>query len=286
MNPDSYYYNEIEFDTHGYLGDFIDCAYVLTMDNSKRVSTIRERLEFAPPCKKVIIQYNLGYKKSHKPNLPEQKSNYDITDAYYHALFHYNSNFKNQGRVLLLEDDFVFTPEIKSPSTYKDIDNLLKNEEADLIQFGHVISVYNPIWLIKNKYNFRRHMYAPVCHCVIYTMGFIDKFLKQYPKGEFPYEHFDKAHSSDYTKNFWVYDYPLAVQAFSRTENSQNWDILGIKTYDGLSIAIDTFNLNSTDNVVLIEGFKKTNSFNYKANLLAWGLTLVLPCSVVLSYLY
>lgn len=283
MNPDSYYYDEITFDTSGYLGKFIDCAYVLTMEDSSRRYTIRERLDYAPPCRRVIIQYNKGYKKSAKPNLPEQKSYFDIIDAYYHALFHYNTNFKNKGRVLLLEDDFVFTPEIKSSKTHTDIENILNNEKVDLLQLGHVISVYNPTWLFRTRYNFRRHMHAPVCHCVIYSEGFIEKFLRQYPRGEFPYIHFDKAHSSEYCSNFWVYDYPLAVQAFSRTENSKNWDILGVKTYDGLSLAIDTFNLNTTDHDALTEGFKKTNKFNYLANILGWGATLVLPCALIFS---
>ncbi len=42
MNPDSYYYDEITFDTSGYLGKFIDCAYVLTMEDSVRISTVEK----------------------------------------------------------------------------------------------------------------------------------------------------------------------------------------------------------------------------------------------------
>ena len=88
------------------------------------------------------------------------------------------------------------------------------------------------------------------------------------------------------TLKIWVCDLSNRQFKHFHVQRIHKTDILGIKTYDGLSLAADTFNLNSTDNEVLIEGFKKTNCFNYKANLLAWGLTLVLPCSLVLSYLY
>lgn len=277
MNAGCYRYEEIDMKTNGYLGEIIDSAYVLAMEDSPRIKTILQRLQFAIPCRKVVIQYNKGYKHCYKPNLKKQKSLYDITDAYYHAFYHYKNNTPNgYERVMILEDDFIFTPLIKEKKTLSDIKGIISSKKPDILQLGHVLSIYNPFFLFYSNYNFKKHLYAPSAHCVIYCKSFIDKFTSDYSIGKFPYDHYDKAFSIDYS-NIWVYNKPLGIQPFENTENSKTWNILGINTTDFMLFFIERFKLNDKDDPKSLEsGVIKINKINYTLNFLMWLVILVI----------
>ena len=47
MNPDSYYYDEITFDTGGYRASLL--IALMFLEDSERRYTIKERLDYAPP---------------------------------------------------------------------------------------------------------------------------------------------------------------------------------------------------------------------------------------------
>jgi hypothetical protein len=277
MNAGCYRYEVIDMKTNGYLGEIIDCAYVLAMEDSPRIKTILQRLQFAIPCRKVVIQYNKGYKRCNKPNLKKQKSLYDITDAYYHAFYHYKNNTsKRYERVMILEDDFIFTPLIKEKKTLSDIKGIISSKKPDILQLGHILSIYNPFYLFHSNYNFKKHLYALSAHCVIYSKIFIDKFTGDYSIGKFPYDHYDKALSSEYS-NIWVYNEPLGVQPCEKTENSNSWNIKGISITKLMLFFIDKYKLHDSNNPHAIEkGIKKINKLNYNLNFLIWLVILVI----------
>ena len=280
MNTSCYSYKSFVIEDEVALGEVVDCCYILCMEGSERLKTVMDRLAFAPPCKNVIIQLNKGFKKCNKPNLKQQKSNYDLTDAYYHAFNHYNNIYKGvkkYQRVLVLEDDFVFTPIIKEKQTLVDLKKFLsENKKVDIIHIGYFLGINDPRWLLKSNNNFRKMIYAPTSHTVIYCKSFIDKFTKNYSSGKFPYDHFDKTFSSEYS-NIWVYNKPLGVQAFVETENSSNWNIFGFNSSKQLFKGIEYFNLNKPDEPnTLFEGFKNVSKVCYITNLVVWTIILVL----------
>ena len=65
MNNSCYYKKILNFD-NGMFDEYIDVAYLLTMENSKRKEHYMEQLNKYKPHKKIIIQYNKGFKLCNK----------------------------------------------------------------------------------------------------------------------------------------------------------------------------------------------------------------------------
>ena len=104
MNQHAYYYKLIKFDK-GIFDKYIDMVYILTMENSKRVTHYMTQLNKYKPLKNILIQYNKGFKKCNK-KLFKQNTIYDLNDAYYQAFLNAkNNNYKN---IIIFEDDFFF----------------------------------------------------------------------------------------------------------------------------------------------------------------------------------
>ena len=82
-----------------------DCCYVLTMENSKRKKKYMRQLKIFHPHSLVKIQTNKGFKKC-KKTLREQKTPFDILDAYYNVFLDAKKN--NYDHILVFEDDFFF----------------------------------------------------------------------------------------------------------------------------------------------------------------------------------
>lgn len=97
-----------EPDAQTLFGSVVDGAYVLLLENSKREAGVRAQLTEHAVVPTVDIQFNKGYKKCHKPELPAQMASHDLMHALITAFK--TALERGQHRVLVLEDDFVIEP--------------------------------------------------------------------------------------------------------------------------------------------------------------------------------
>ena len=175
-NNPCYYFKELNFN-QGIFDDICDGCYVILLENSNREKMLYEQLNKYKPHKKIIIQYNKGFKKCNKL-LYKQTTIYDINDAYYQIFK--DSEFKNFKNILILEDDIIFDNKIKDKNIINDIKNLYKKYNIDIFNLGPFNYILNPFFLIKNRFNCKKLLQASGVHAVIYNNKFKNKFIKSY----------------------------------------------------------------------------------------------------------
>jgi hypothetical protein len=108
-NTNCYNIKEINYES-GFFDNCVDATYVIHLENNGRLNHINKQLEQFQPTKKVYIAINKGFKNCNK-KLIEQVSYQDLTDAFLQCFKH--ANERNYNNILILEDDFIFNPEIK-----------------------------------------------------------------------------------------------------------------------------------------------------------------------------
>lgn len=203
--------------TDGLLNDSVDATYILHLEGNGRLDSIEKQIEEYHPTNIVYIMFNKGFKKCEK-TLKKQNSVYDLNDAYYQAFIH--SNSQNYSNVLVLEDDFIFNPEIKNTTHIHHINNFVKrNETTNLVyQLGTVPFIIFPVDL----YNFKC-IIAGGMHASIFSKVARNKYINE-----------DSSNTLEMDVNIclnydrYMYYTPLCYQTFPPTENSKNWfPILG-----------------------------------------------------------
>lgn len=212
-----YYYKTLQFEK-GIFDNIIDCTFILTMENSNRdpLTKIKE----TPTSKKVIIQYNKGYKKC-KKQLVEQKSHCDLAEAYF-TVFKYANKY-NMNNILVLEDDFIFNKKINNKEVIENITNLYKENNVNIFQLGTLSYFLKPNSIFYKKYNCFKLIVCHCAHAIIYNKKFRDMFINIYRNNKKKCKHFDTYLNMLYTNDIYTYRYPLAYQLFPETENSKNW---------------------------------------------------------------
>jgi len=202
----------------------IDATYIIHLVNNGRKAHIEQQLSVFQPTKCVYIVNNKGFKNCNK-KLVEQISYQDLTDAFLQCFKH--ANDKGYENILILEDDFIFSPEIKDLSHIKIIDSFLsskKNEEF-IYYLGCV-----PVLVV--PYDLSNYLSLKSCatHSVVYSKKAREK------KINIDGGHWDFIIENNYTKKFLYYK-PLCYQIFPETENKQNWHykdhvvIIGLKDF-------------------------------------------------------
>ena len=182
----------------------VDVAYVLTMENSSRRSQYLKQLDTFRPCRTVHIQHNKGYKACEKP-LCHDEPCYDLAHAFYTAMRH----APLEGKVMFLEDDFMFLDEV----TTEDV--------ARIEDFDRPYDVYNlgPFAIASVPVNaFHVRLLKWTCaHALILSAGCREAYLTQFEANACRIRHIDV-----YLGKFICYAYhrPLAIQRFEATENS------------------------------------------------------------------
>ena len=89
----------------GFLDDFVDCTYILHLENNGRFNNIMHQLSKNIPTKKIYIVYNKGFKKCNKI-LKIQNTTHNLVNFNLITINHsIRNNFNN---ILILEDDFIF----------------------------------------------------------------------------------------------------------------------------------------------------------------------------------
>jgi hypothetical protein len=205
----------------GFLDDFVDCTYVLNLENNGRKKDIDQQLLRNIPTKKIYIVYNKGYKNC-KKKLIQQNSKYDLTDFYLITINHsVKNNFNN---ILILEDDFIFD--------YVRINDLEKNIVNEIKLFfdknKNKMFYYNlgptPIIIYPNMNIFNntyQSLVSSSSHANIYTKKCQLDILKKVEKGENINDHWDQFLFKKY-KNYF-HKYSICYQTFPITENQKIW---------------------------------------------------------------
>ena len=127
INYNTHCYN-IKKNTYknGFLDSSVDATYIIHLRNNGRIEHIQEQLKEFQPTKNVYIVFNEGFKNCNK-KLIEQISYQDLTDAFLQCFKHANEN--NYNNVLILEDDFIFNPDIKNFKNLQTINGFLNEKK-------------------------------------------------------------------------------------------------------------------------------------------------------------
>ncbi len=211
-NKESYRHEYIE-SKHGLFDNYIDCAYILTMENSTRRESYMDQLRKYNPHSKVIIQHNLGFKKC-KKQLYEQNTVHDLNDAYYHVFLHAREN--DYTNILIFEDDFFF-----DKITEKDINEIgmfINNNNFHIYNLGPIVNIG-----INETLYHKRNIIMSSTHGVIYNKLYFDYYI----------EHYNKQNSNLSCDELWIdtylkkYSYykPICFQLVTETDNSKNWSL-------------------------------------------------------------
>ena len=211
MNKDSYRYELIE-NEKGMFDNYIDMAYILTLEDSTRKESYIKQINTYKPHKNILIQYNKGYKKSVK-KLKKQNSASDLSDAYYHAFLNaYNNNYKN---ILIFEDDFFFDNTINQ-KIIDSIGNFITKNEYNIYSLGAPSHLTLP--------TFGEHLRAYfiiTSHAVIYDRNYMKYYMNKYENNLI--DVCDEAWN-DINIIKYIYHKPVCFQIFPETENRKTWE--------------------------------------------------------------
>jgi hypothetical protein len=165
----------------GMFDEYIDMAYVLTMENSTREADYLYQLNKYKPLSKVIIQYNKGYKLC-KKNIFEQTSMADINHAYLNVFL--DAKKKKYSNILIFEDDFIFD-DISQDSYKKHISrigNFITNNKYHVYNLGPCGSINIPSII-----NIRL-LFMAMAHACIYSSLYIDYYIENYKNMKLTYD--------------------------------------------------------------------------------------------------
>ena len=191
----------------------VDLSIVLAMKGTNRFIRDPFILNLA---KTTIIQWNAGFKKCKKHSSITRSSD-DIVHAYETAL-NYSKKYDN---VIIFEDDAIIIN--KDLDIYNKIDKFIGNENFDksesVLTLGSVSSfkTYNNDFL-KAK---RNYMFGFI-QSIIYSRSSRINLLSQIDIKGYNFGHIDQGYLSQ-LDNIFTYKYPLIVQTWPETENSNLW---------------------------------------------------------------
>jgi hypothetical protein len=208
-NSSCYHFEKIEY-AKGLFDETVSATYIIHLEGNGRLAHIKDQLEKYQPTKTVYIVHNKGFKKCQK-KLIEQISYQDLSDAFLQAFKHATTH--NYGNILILEDDFIFSPEIQTPKTIHNINSFLieKSEEEFIYYLG-----CNPIFIVPYNYYTYYSLHSLSMHGIIYSKQTIRKKL------DVQYKHWDVIISKNIS-NKYLYYKPLCYQTYPDTENKLSW---------------------------------------------------------------
>lgn len=197
----------------GFLDSSVDATYIIHLKDNGRLNHIHEQLKNYQPTKVVYIVFNDGFKKCNK-KLIEQVSYQDLTDAFLQCFKHANQHGYNN--VLILEDDFIFSPEIKKvPTHIKNVNKFLnQNRNKEFIYYLGC----NPIFIFPYSFDCNHYISYKSCsmHAIVYSK------LARNTELELSYKHWDVI-VEKCIKNRYFYHKPLCYQTYPETENKKTW---------------------------------------------------------------
>jgi len=198
----------------GIFDSSVDATYIIHLKDNGRYSHICDQLQHFHPTKKVYIMLNDGFKNCQK-KLIEQVSYQDLTDAFLQCFKHADN--KGYNNVLILEDDFIFSDELKqTPSHAYNVNRfLLKQPKND--PYIYYLGC-NPIFIRPTSLNMLHYRSYKACsmHAIIYS-----KAARSAPLN-LDLKHWDTIVEAG-IPNRYLYCKPLCYQTYPDTENKLTW---------------------------------------------------------------
>jgi hypothetical protein len=211
MNNECYNYKKIIYN-HGLFNKTIDATYIIHLEGNGRLDNIMDQLNEYQPTNIVYILFNKGYKKCKKQDFITNPP-YDLVDANLNIFKHAKQN--NYNNILILEDDFIFNPEIKNQYHINNINNFLEKKKNTLFQY--YIGCVPYLMIPYDKYNYIQK--SAGTHSVIFSKKIREDLLKVDQK---KISDWDIYNNYAYM-NRYAYYKPLCYQLFPETENSKYW---------------------------------------------------------------
>ena len=195
----------------GLLDSFIDATYIIHLKDNGRLDHILEQLKEYQPTSTIYIAHNKGFKKCDK-KLIEQASYQDLTDAFLQCFKHADSQGYNN--ILILEDDFIFSSDIKNPGHINSIRQFVLSKEGD--DFIYYLGCV-PIFIIpKSVGSHYLSLKSLTTHAIIYSKKARSKIT------DFSGKHWDVIVEKNIGSRYLYYK-PLCYQTFPETENKKEW---------------------------------------------------------------
>jgi len=214
---DKYTVKTLRF-TDGILDNCVDATYVIHLEGNGREPDMVNQLQKIHPTNTVHIVYNKGYRKCGEEYGIKTPSD-DLIHAYLWAFEHYKLSQKGNGnskkRVLILEDDFIFTDKITQSEHRRKIEQILNNarDENFILRLGTIPMITIPRTI--NTYM----GFSCGTHCVIYSEKCVESTLSNR-------EHitdWDVYYQLNLSTTQYIYNEPLCYQLFPETDNQNNW---------------------------------------------------------------
>lgn len=268
-------YNYEVLTDSNFIFDNIDATYILTMENSERITNVKKQLTSHFLTKTTFIQYNKGFKNNNKtlpPNRAVDISYLDLSHAYLQAFKHaVERNFQS---IIILEDDFIFSEHINNRTYVNAITQFLPTIQRNggLIQLGTL-----PCVSIKHDAFFRKSFISTGTHANIYSRKYIERTINDADK----ITDFDCYTNSHGNINRFYFYKPLIYQRIEPTENRANWG----KQLGMLSNAMTT----AYSSVIIgLTGVDKHiepgTSMIYKHQIFMWDFITPITIAVLLGY--
>ena len=197
----------------GFLDDSVDATYIIHLKDNGRLEHIQSQLKNYQPTKTVYIVFNDGFKKCNK-KLIEQVSYQDLSDAFLQCFKHADKQGFNN--ILILEDDFIFSPEIKkNPQHIKNVNKFLNQNRNE--EFIYYLGC-NPIIIRPYTSDCNHYKSYKSCstHAIVYSRATRSKTL------DLNLKHWDVIIEQGVSNRYFYY-IPLCYQTYPDTENKKTW---------------------------------------------------------------
>lgn len=212
-------YDYIEFDK-GILDKCIDAVYVILLEGSDRQTNVYKQINDFKLCKKNYIQINKSYKKCYIEELYKQNSSYHL--LYNNIEIFKHSKKNNFNNILILEDDFIFTENIKNINIIKDIEGFIETTNFNLLYLCNLFIFLPNLYNIKFPYV----LLNGLAHSIIYSKRSRDIIVEKYKLDKdikyLLFENHDIWYNSFLDKKYFYYR-PLCFQILNNTENKKGW---------------------------------------------------------------
>jgi hypothetical protein len=217
QNEHCYWFKHMKT-TDGIFRKTIDATYVVHLEGNGRYDSVMKQLNEYHLTNDVYILHNKGFKKCDKTNNVVYPAD-DLVDAFLQIFKH--ANEKKYENVLILEDDFIFTNDVKNATHINNINNFLIKKTVQNESFMYYIGCIPYLALpIIDGNNTYFPLLSSGTHSVIYSKKYRKEFVTD----------FDKIQSKDwdvmhnvYSMNKYMYGQPLCYQLFVDTENKKTW---------------------------------------------------------------
>jgi hypothetical protein len=210
-NTQFYTFEKITY-PFGILDRCVDATYIIHLDDNGRWNNIQKQLAKYHPSQTLYILHNPGFKDG-KKKLKQNISYHDLNDAYLQCFSHANKAGYNN--ILILEDDFIFSSEIKNSRVVQDIADFLSKQQGKefIYHLGCIpMFIYPCDW---QWCHFRSYK-SFTTHATIYSQAARNK------KFNLSYNHWDRILGYNIPYRY-LYCKPLCFQNFIETENRSNW---------------------------------------------------------------